>query len=121
MAGGQPLIPPPLRAARLRPLRLGLGLAGLLLGLAGLCIGVLFWQGSHAAGSLAGLGARLEAGMFGPEARYALRSALLQASLSTLLSVSLGLWLARALVRRGAFWGRGLLLSLSWLAMVVPL
>jgi thiamine transport system permease protein len=116
MAGGQPLIPPTLRAARLVPLRLGLGLGTLLLGLVGLSIGVLFWQGSREAG---GLGA-LAAGLFGPEARFALRAALLQASLSTVLSVGLGLWLARALVRRGAFWGRRALLSLSWLAMVVP-
>ena len=117
MAGSEPLMPPPLRAARLRALRLGLGLGSLLLGLAGLCIGVLFWQGSYQAG---GLGDSLTDALFGPEARYALRSGLVQASLSTLLSVSLGLWLARALVRRGAFWGRRALLSLSWLAMVVP-
>jgi len=43
-----------------------------------------------------------------------------QSFLSATLSVLLGLMTARSLHRRGQFFGRGVFLSLSFMAMIVP-
>ncbi len=48
------------------------------------------------------------------------RYTLLQAGLSTLLSILLAIPLARALSRRRAFWGRTLLIRLSSISLVIP-
>ena len=48
------------------------------------------------------------------------RYTLLQASLSTLLSILLAIPLARALSRRRNFWGRTLLIRLSSISLVIP-
>lgn len=47
-------------------------------------------------------------------------STLLQAGLSTIISISLAIPFARALARRNQFWGRGLLIQLSSISLVIP-
>ncbi|MGH6930795.1 MAG: thiamine/thiamine pyrophosphate ABC transporter permease [Dongiaceae bacterium] len=55
-----------------------------------------------------------------PYVRAVVRFSLLQALLSTLLSVAPAIWVARALARRRAFPGRELLLRLFGLPLVMP-
>ena len=75
-----------------------------------------------AAGFLPVLRMGLEQGLSGldPYVFRVLRFTLLQAGLSTLLSLALGLPLARALARRSAFPGRALLLRLLNLPLALP-
>jgi len=49
-----------------------------------------------------------------------IRYTLLQAGLSSLISISLTIPFARALARRRQFWGRGLLIKLSSISLVIP-
>ncbi|MCA3561659.1 MAG: ABC transporter permease subunit [Aestuariivirga sp.] len=74
------------------------------------------------AGFLPVLGMGLEQGLSGldPYVFRVLRFTLLQAGLSTLLSLALGLPLARALARQSSFPGRGLLLQLLNLPLALP-
>ena len=55
-----------------------------------------------------------------PVTRSIIRFTLWQATLSTLLSVALAVPLARALARRGGFFGRNLIIRLSSLSLIIP-
>jgi thiamine transport system permease protein len=75
--------------------------------------------------SLAGLVARAPAIeitqiLYSEEIHRIVGNTLLQASLSTLISIILAIPFARALARRRRFWGRGLLIRLSSLSLVIP-
>lgn len=72
-------------------------------------------------------GLMAEAGQFAllaelnkPVTRSIIRFTLWQATLSTLLSVALAIPLARALARRGRFFGRRLIIRLGSLSLIIP-
>lgn len=64
-------------------------------------------------------GGRAELFSIGPYLRNVLTFSVVQAILSTLLSLALGIGLALALARR-RFWGRGIVLSVLGTTMVIP-
>ena len=67
-----------------------------------------------------GLLAALLAELHKPVTGAIIRFTLWQAALSTLLSVALAVPLARALARRGRFFGRRLIIRLSSLSLIIP-
>lgn len=73
-----------------------------------------------AAGPIASMPAALWAELGKPVTQSILRFTLWQATLSTLLSVALAVPLARALARRGRFFGRRLIIRLSSISLVIP-
>ncbi len=79
-------------------------------------IGGLVAEAETGGGGVAGLLGELNR----PVIASILRFTLWQAALSTLISVSLAIPLARALARRGRFRGRALIIRLSSLSLIIP-
>jgi len=89
----------------------GLFFAGLLLGIMAVLLGALF-QGQDLS--------LLPDEMLQPQLLRLVGGAVIQASLSAVLSIIVGAGCALCVFRRGMFFGRSALLTLSFLAMIMP-